>query len=61
VRTVTVAILIDIISRDGLPPGGTTLELDMVDIDTRVNDIGVNTLPTLGVILVTREGAEGQS
>jgi hypothetical protein len=42
----------------GLAPKGTTLELNMVSIDTSVYDVNVNTVSTIGVVFVFRECTE---
>ena len=54
----TIAILIDIILRDGLAPGGMTLELDTLDVDASIDDIHVNALTTSRVMLVESESSE---
>lgn len=40
----TVAVLIYIVGWDCFPPRGTTLKLYMVDVDTGIDDVDVNTL-----------------
>lgn len=60
VRTVTVAVLIFIVGWDGFPPGGATLEFFVVDVDTGIDDVNVNTLATVYIIYIAREIAEGK-
>lgn len=60
VSTVTVVVLVNIVLRNGLAPEGTALELGMVDVDTSVDDIDVDALTTIGRVLVTSEGTEGE-
>lgn len=60
VCTVTVGVLINIILRNGSTPARTTLELNMVDVDTGVDDVNVNTLATMGIVFILFERAEGQ-
>lgn len=60
VRTVAIAILIDVVGRDSLTPGSTALEFGVDDVDTSVNDVDVNTLTTCCLVLILGESAEGQ-
>lgn len=55
-----VAVTVDILvaAGDGLTPLGTALEVDVLGVDTSVNDIGVNTLTALGSVQVLVEGTE---
>lgn len=55
VSTVTVAVLIDIILRDGLSPASASLELDVIDVDTGVDDIYVDTFTSALVVDVASE------
>jgi hypothetical protein len=55
---VTVAVLVDVILRDGLAPGGATLKLDVVDVDTGIDDVHVDTLTAGRVVLVESESSE---
>lgn len=59
VRAVTVAVLIDVV-RDGLAPGGTTLEVDVLDIDAGINDVHVDTLASLSRVEILGECAKGE-
>jgi hypothetical protein len=61
VSSVSVAVLVLITSRDGLAPGGTTLEVNVVHVGASVNDIDVNALASVRGIQVLVEGTEGQS
>lgn len=56
--TVTVAVLINVILRDGLAPGRTALELDVLGVDTSVDDVNINTSTAVRIILVLGERAE---
>ena len=38
-RTVSVSILVDIVLRDGLSPRSSSLELDVVNVDSSINDV----------------------
>jgi len=58
VSTVTVAILISIAGRNGLAPFGTTLKVNVVDVGTSVDDVGINTFTTIGRVEVLVEGTE---
>jgi hypothetical protein len=56
----TVAVLIHIVPWDGCPPGGTTLELFVVGVDTGIDDVNVNTLATVCIMYIARESAKGK-
>lgn len=58
VSSMTVAVLVDVVLRDGLSPSGATFKLDVLDVDTSVHNKGGNTLATMAVIDVLAEGAE---
>jgi hypothetical protein len=58
VSTVTVAILIGVARGNGLTPVGTTLKVNVVDVGTSVNDVGIDTLTTIGRVEVLVEGTE---
>lgn len=60
VSAVAVAILVSVAVGDGLAPFGTTLEVNMLDVGAGVNDVGINTLTTLGRVQVLVVGAEGK-
>jgi hypothetical protein len=59
--SVTVAVIVDVILRDGLAPGGATLELDVVNVDTSVDDVHINALTARGVVLVAGESSETET
>lgn len=61
VSTVAVAILISIARGNGLAPVGTTLKVDVLDVGTSVNNVGIDTLTTIrGVeVLVEATKVEG--
>jgi hypothetical protein len=61
VCSVSVAILVGITLGDGLSPRRTTLEVDVVDVGTGVDDVDVNTLATVLGVEVLVEGAETQA
>jgi hypothetical protein len=46
---------------DGLAPRRTTLEVDVVDVGTGVDDVDVNALATVLGVEVLVEGAEAQA
>lgn len=58
VSAVAIAVLVLVAGRDGLSPLGTTLEVDVLNVGTSVNDVGINTLTTLSGVEVLVEGAE---
>ena len=55
-----ITILIHIVGRDGLSPRRTTRKLNMADVDAGVDDVDVDTIPTIIVVLVPGEGGEGE-
>jgi hypothetical protein len=61
VCSVSVAILIEITIGDSLAPRRTTLEVDVVDVGTGVDDVDVNALATVLGVEVLVEGAEAQA
>jgi hypothetical protein len=61
VCSVSVAILVCITLRDGLAPRRATLEVDVVNVGARVNDVDINTLATVLGVEVLVEGAEAQA
>ena len=61
VSAVTIAILIGIAIRDGRTPFGSALEVDVIDVGTSVNDVGIDTLTTILGVEVLVEGTEVQS
>lgn len=61
VSAVAIAILVGITLGDSLTPLGSALKVDVLDVGTSVNNIGINTLATLGGVEVLVEGTEVQS
>ena len=59
--SVAISVFINIILGGGLAPGGPTLELDVVDVDTSIDDVDINTLTTSRVVLETSENSETKS
>lgn len=55
---VAILVLIDIILYNGLPPGRPALELIVVDVDARIDDVDVDALSPTGVVLVLPVRAE---
>ena len=47
VSTVAVAILVDIVLRNSLAPGRAALELDVLGVDTGVDDVDINARPAV--------------
>ena len=41
--TMAATILVDVILRDGDSPGSTTFKLDVVGVDTSIDDVHINT------------------
>lgn len=58
VSTVTVAILIGIARGNGGTPVGTALEVNVLDVGTSVNNVGIDTLTTISGVEVLVEGTE---
>ena len=48
----TISVLVDVILRDSLAPGGVTLELNVIDVDAGVDDVNVDTLAAGWVVFV---------
>lgn len=61
VGSMSITILILIVVRDGLAPVSTALEVDVVNVDTSVNGVGINALAALTGIQVLVKGAEGEA
>jgi len=61
VSAVTVAILIGIAGRDSLAPVSATLKVDVVDVGAGVDDVGIDTLATIGGVEVLVEGTKVES
>ena len=58
VGPVIVPVAADVILRDGLSPGGTTLELDVVHVDTSIDDVDVDALATGRIVFIASECSE---
>ena len=56
-----VSVLVNIVLRNGIAPGCTTLALDMVDVDADINNVRVNTLAIFEFVLVESEGSEAET
>ena len=52
--SVTVAVLVDVVLGDSCAPSGATLELDVVNVDTGINDVHIDTLTASRIIIVDR-------
>jgi len=61
VRAVSVAILISVALRNGLAPRCATLEVNVVYVGARVDDVDVNTLAAAVRVEVFVEVAEGEA
>lgn len=53
---VAVGVLVVVVLGDGLAPLGATFELDVVDVDTGVNNVGIDALAAMTVIDVLKGG-----
>ena len=58
VSPVTVAVFVNVILRDGLAPRSATLKLDVVDVDTGIDDVHVNAFTAGRVVLVESESSK---
>lgn len=58
VGAVAIAINVIVASGDSLAPLGATLEVDVVDVGAGVDNVGIDTLTTLGSVEVFVESAE---
>ena len=58
VGPVTVAILVDVIQRNGLAPVGATLELDVVNVDTGIHNVHIDTVTAVTVVFVEGESSQ---
>ena len=54
----TVTVLINIVLRDGLAPGRAALELDVLGVNTGVDDVDINARTAVRVVLVLGESTE---
>lgn len=57
----TVAILISITCWDGLSPGRTALEVDVLDVGASVDNVYVNALTAVGAVKIFVECAKGET
>ncbi len=60
VSAVAVAVDILVAAGDGLAPVSTTLKVNVVGVGAGVDDVGIDTLATVGGVEVLVEGAEAQ-
>ena len=56
----TIVVLVDIILGNRLAPRRTIFKLVVVNIDTGVNDVDIDTLARIGIILILGEGSKGE-
>ena len=56
--SVAVTVLVDIVGRDGFAPRSTAPELNVVDIDTSIDDIYIDTFTTIRIVNILGEGTE---
>ena len=61
VGPVTISVLVDVILRDSLSPGGATFELDVIDVDTGVDDVNVDALAAGWVVFIESKGPKSES
>ncbi|KAI3488847.1 hypothetical protein L1887_47046 [Cichorium endivia] len=61
VGAVTVAVLVDVVLGHGLAPASAALELDVVDVDAGVDDVGGDALTAVALVDVLVEGAEAEA
>ena len=58
--SVTIVVLVDIVLGNRLAPRRTTTELFVLNIDTSVNDVDIDTLARIGIVLILGEGPKGE-
>ena len=56
----TIVVLVDIISGNRLAPRRTMLKLVVINIDTSVNDVDIDTLAPIGIKFILGEGSKGE-
>lgn len=61
VSSVAVAIDVFITSRNGLAPVGATFEINVLNVCTGINDIGINTLTSILRVEILVEGSETEA
>jgi hypothetical protein len=58
--SMAVTVLIDVVGRDSLAPGCTTLELNVSDVDASIDNIDIDTVTTVRIVNILSEGAESE-
>ena len=58
--SVTIVVLVDIIPGNRLAPRRTIFELVVINMDTSVNDVDIDTLARIGIKLILGEGSKGE-
>lgn len=58
--SVTIVVLVDIILGNRLAPRCTTFELLVLNMDTSVNDVDIDTVPPIGIKLIFGESSKGE-
>lgn len=61
VGAVSISILVLVAVGDGGAPGGTALEINVLNVGAGIDDIDVDTFTTISVVEVLVEGAEGEA
>jgi hypothetical protein len=61
VRAVTIAVLVDVVLGDGLAPACPSLKLLVLDIDTGINDVDIDTVAATLDVLVLIECTKAES
>lgn len=57
-RAMSVAVLVNIVLRNGFSPACTAFKLLVLDVDTGIDDVDINTFPTRLNVVVFVEGAK---
>jgi hypothetical protein len=60
VGSVTIVVLVYIIPGNRLAPRRTTFKFLVINMDTSVNDVDIDTLARIGVKLILGEGSKGE-
>ena len=58
--SMAVTVLIDVVGRDSLAPGCTTLELNVPDVDASIDNIDIDAVTTVRIVNILSEGAESE-
>ena len=58
--SVTIVVLVDVILGNRLAPRRTISEFVVININTSVNDVDIDTLARIGIILILGEGSKGE-